>query len=655
MSSGEVSQLLQKAKSSKLVESWDDDFECESDALFRSSLSSTNSSQDGPISIVGESQFTRKSKTHSNSQAFRNGSKLSTNEYLNSFREEDDDDNSHDMTSQTIRDTTNKLSKLALQTPSPKKPAYNMGTITKSNEESTTLTKRQKGSVRNNNSLQKWSEDLEGGIDDSEFNVSMTPTYQNTYFKTNEVATLRARQKEGNDISSESSIVKGTFFQPPSRSFSKSSPTKQVEQPSITHLQRRRSKKASSNSNLIPEEDFESGFEDEDLNQIDTSNISKFSNSASAPPPLLPSNQHPSYWEEDSLTGDNTNSTRRDSLFSHTTSTNTESEVDGEDFFDGVVLPDTPIDFKLALKMRQQEAAREEQNQHLPNRKVSGSSKYDTVKSNHSSISDDYAYDAAEEADDEMDILKGFEISGDDDDGFLIKSNTLHNNVKIKNAGPSINKRSALANSPTKKQRFPQSTIPSRNFSSLSPSKMDRLRSKKSMPVLRSQKTVSADYTFGTQKSLQEQLSMLDEERLRKQEDEIVFLRNRHSSNGKPSPQVSTRKASNPLRHYQSMMSLNEGVPLESSTPKPHQTSSPKSKPSTRFSKAHTGKILGDGTELDDLEDLSVDVDQELSFTVKPVANSKTVGRHRNNMTIGHIMLSKFKFIFIYYLMRFTY
>lgn len=626
--------LLQKAGAKKEIQRWDSDFDCDDDAIFRSSVSSASSaesrvfsSESAPLSI--------------DQGAFRKGSRLPTKDYLSSFREGDTDDVGFTSSTPTITATTRKFNQLVMK---PHSESDTLRSPRKTSSQHSTI--KQPGTL-GSKSLRKWSEDLDGDFGDSGFELGKTGTYR--YRHNND--TIRAAP--ASKAETESSIVKGTFFRPPSEVFATPTETKVpiTTLGTVTHLQRRLTKKKQKQEAPQVEDDFEDGFGD-DL-ELDASNLNKFTSNSANPDASL--------WDDE--INDFESGSRLDSmsssLFSHAPSATTASEIDGEDFLDGVILPDSQIDFKKALKERQQAAAEAEEEQeqeqeqeqeeeeaiHLNQSKHNTlGSKFNQAASSSSDFSlhrDDFD-EAAEDADDEMDFFQDFELNNGD---FIINNNTLHRNVKLKGERHEAPQKDPKP-SPRKRLGMMMNmngSTPNLNISSptKSPtraaSSVDRIRAKQSLPVLRPRATPI----------LQHQMSMVGEDTF------IEQTRQRSSGNEVPAGAASLSYARK--QYLQQQKQSQDSTPRKSSLAKKSRSPMKKSaiisftastspnKQSFRFSRARTGKVLGDGTELDDFDDLPVDISQEMSFTVTPIASSKTIGRHHHHPTIiNRISLSKY-------------
>lgn len=539
-----ANDLLQKASTRKTTDNWDADFDCESDTLFRSSVSSA-SSADSAISSRSALDF-------ADAQSFKatRASHKSTADLLSAFREDDEDDfgintqkldnkfskmkiTQHESFLQDLKDLDDE-SFTMLNSNTTLKPGQLSAIPIPSNVPASALTG---GSIRRLGSKKQpatedWSQEF------------ATPKKQDQQaFFDQSVATIKAKQYKSG-LARNNSLIKGTFFDPPSQT---PSPTKRKSRPKVQ------------------EEDFSEGFDGNAFGCLDAGNLHKFQ-TQTAPGEEEDIDQ---IWGEESvggLTGSSVRELGNTSIFSSSTASNTESEVEGEDFLDGLVLPEETVDFDELLKTHHQQA-KERELLEAP------SGKYDSIGSNdsaHLSIPEEGS----------MDFLDGFDLGK----GEIIKdaAKTLHRNVKIKGDGA---KRSS---SPTKYKRVGFGNgLESPGFNRMGNAQppstilMEKLRTKKSMPALRGNPMPQ---------SSNEAIKMAEKQR-------------------KPMPQILEqpkrgRVVSSGVRSVQSLSNLKEN-------PVP-------SKPRSRFSKARTGKIIGDGTELDSFGDLPTNPTHEISYTVRP-------------------------------------
>lgn len=539
-----ANDLLQKASTCKRTDNWDADFDCESDTLFRSSVSSASS--------AGSAISSRSALEFADTQSFKTtrASHKSTADLLSAFREDDEDDfgintqkldtkfskmkvNQHESFLQDLKDLDDE-SFTMLNSNTTLKPGQLSGIPIPSNVPASALTG---GSIRRLGSKKQpqaddWSE---------EFATPKKQDQQEFFDET--VATIKAKQYKSG-LARNNSLIKGTFFDPPSQA---SSPTKRKSRPKIE------------------EEDFSEGFDGNAFGSLNAGNLHKFQ-TQNAP---VEEEDIDQIWGEESvggLTGSSYRESGNTSIFSSSTTSNTESELEGEDFLDGLVLPEETVNFDDLLKKHHEEAKERE-------RLEAPSGKYDSIGSNdsaHLSIPEDGS----------MDFLDGFDLG----QGEIIKeaAGTLHRNVKIKGNG------TKRTSSPSKSKRVGFGNVPDGpgfnrmgNVQPPSTIRMEKLRTKKSMPALRSNPLPT---------SSNEAIKMAERQR-------------------KPMPQILEqpkrgRVVSSGVRSVQSLSNLKE-------KPVPP-------KPRSRFSKARTGKIIGDGTELDSFEDLPTNPTHEISYTVRP-------------------------------------
>lgn len=576
-----VNELLQKAAStSKPTDNWDADFDCESDTLFRSSVSSSGSTS----SLHSSSSFGSKDKntpvlTSAGTFATTRASHRSTADLLDAFRETDDEDGfeggqtqklpkrfenihlSNERFLKDLEDIDDNSLTLNSRNATPKSA---ISTPNKVNASALTG-----GTIRRLGKKKLVADDVEDWTEDFSTPKKRLDDYEDT------TATIKAKQYRSG-LARNNSLIKGTFFDPPSQS---NSPTK-------SRIQRQPK---------FEEEDFADGFDGDALGEVDAVLLQKFQTKQQNLPEQLPEEEDLDIIFEEEIGSGATSSSLRESgnssIFSNSTASNTESEVDGEDFLDGLILPDN-ANFHALLK-RHNEEAKERERQENPG-------KFDSIGSNesgHLSIPDGT----------ELDFLDGFEIGG----GELIKGDTmdtLHRNVKIKgkdgmtkrSGSPSKRKRVGFGNVPDLRTSSSASQGFNRMGSVQPPStiRMEKLRAKKSMPALRSQRLPLTV----------ENVKLASLASLPASSNDAIELVQRAKKPMAPVPECEPKRVvSSGLRSVQSLSNL-----------KPE----PRAKPRSRFSKAHTGKIIGDGTELDSFADLPTNANQEISFTVRPAGKT---------------------------------
>uniref|UniRef100_A0A060TGX6 ARAD1D34408p n=1 Tax=Blastobotrys adeninivorans TaxID=409370 RepID=A0A060TGX6_BLAAD len=286
-------------------------------------------------------------------------------------------------------------------------------------------------------------------------------------------------------------------------------------------------------------------------------------------------------WGEESL-GVRPDSRLSDFSSSSYSMDESESEA-GEDFLTGLQVPDHNMSFAQILENKRRQAleiAEKEQEQLLQGRK------YDTIRSNGSanSVPDNI------EADEDMDFFDGIEVN----DGRLAAPRDAHRNVVVKNSirrgggiPPSRSANSVQFASASAEHRYPRTAQSSANLRSHTVSRapsvsqgMSTIRNKASMPVLKPDSSAS----FGG-------------------------LASRSPPKRRPSGAISSSGApGGTLRSVNSIAT----IPQNSNT-------SPRKKESRlKFSRAKTGRLYGDGTELDLLDDLPTSIEREKSYTVTP-------------------------------------
>lgn len=604
--------LLQKAR--KDVPSWDTDFECDDDAIFRSSRGSAGSPTKDGIRVSSQV-----SDRQQHGQ-YRNGSSMPTIEYLNMFRETDDEDIGFSSS------TTRKFNQLGLddntittETINPTttvKSTKNINTINTSTTITPTMTPR--AAKQNQDILKLWSDDPSDTFGDGNFDDG-TPTYK--FHESNETFESPAK-----DSLNHLEITQGTFFTPPQESAARPAtnnvfaPNTNIEnsirQPYLNSklITKRFSKPTKQNH--VEEEDLEFGFQDDDLTRIDTSNLKKFTGSSMAL-------ENSTVWDDELMSKEN--SSRRNSttsLFSHPPSATTESEIDGEDFFEGLVLPES-IDFTKVLKARQLAAAwaQEAESRELKSRSKGSTTEFLLYKPD---LDDQQSeLNGPNGKEEEQDFFRDFDL---EDGNFVINNNTLHQNVKRRDTSlvdqPAINKKQLglVPNNESTPNLASNRTIAplmmTRAVSGATvASSSRRVSSKQPLPIPRPLTAFSKRPSINI--------------------DDIPNI----PKSRKPYIQISPEE---PM--IRSRRSLKAGFSI------PSLLNNSKEKYGYRFSKARTGKVLGDGSELDQFEDLPVDLSQESSITVAPVASSKTLGRHHHSsgISVNRVSLSMLFFFFAF-------
>jgi hypothetical protein len=332
--------------------------------------------------------------------------------------------------------------------------------------------------------------------------------------------------------------------------------------------------------------------------------------------------------ELDELGGIRTSS-RLSTTSSYSTSTYEESDTGGEgnDFFSGfdeMLKNQTAVDLQARLRLRQQEmedlAKREQE-------LLTAGKRYDTVKSGGSVNSVKFVEQTADN--DEDDLLEGFDVSEDVDAAF---ANTINKNIVLRQHGSSAR---PMPRSPSKRgQKHPlQASSSSRNLrrSASRPFEVPTssgsnpgLRIKQSMPALRQPGGPAND------------LSNI--QKLRR-----ITSRQQHISTSQSSSAISSRASgdqavdshtpylppqvpSSRLRNVQSMHNLAQAKPSQSGG-------------AHRNVRLKTKNIYGDGSELDLLDELTINPSRERKYTIAPRSKS---GHRANDTTVTHRPLEEY-------------
>lgn len=309
-------------------------------------------------------------------------------------------------------------------------------------------------------------------------------------------------------------------------------------------------------------------------------------------------------------------SSRLSTASSYSTSTYEESDTggDGNDFFSGfdeMLKNQTAIDLQNRLKMRQRELedlARREQEL------LASGKKYDTVRSSGSVNSVKFAEQVADE--DEEDLLDGFDVGDNVDEAF---AHTVNRNIIVRqrNSRPrSPSKRSdkkpPLQTSASAKNLRRVASRPLDSSSSTSNAPTPALRIKQSMPVLRPQQSM-APSAPSNQISMQKLRRTTPRQHIppsqstsaisgRVSGDHTIDL-----GSGSSSSSFSPTKKSGSggrLRNVQSMANMQQP-----SAARQHPTSPQKGRLRTKY-------VYGDGSELDLLDDLTINPAKERMYTV---------------------------------------
>lgn len=574
--SSAVNELLTKASTLKraTTENWDADFEGETDNLFRSSISSTNSNiDDQDVLLQPQPHFVYSNRRNA----------ISTEDFLSTFKEDEEDDGFELNNSDSKKLLASKLGRLSIRRKS----------NTDEYERSSTLRREStfnRQSILHSMDFEDWSEEFrETNIKTPQplarrqFSVSNSINNHNyhtigtsTDFEyNNDFPTIKA-PKPALNLRRNDSIIKGTFFDPPSSHHTPSGSPKKYN--SLKN-------KKKTEAELREETEFVHGFDGDAFSNIDSQPLQKFKTGSRTSSRCMPEEELPEeLWGEETVS--NITNNPNTSLFS--AQSTAESEM-SEDFLEGLVLPtDEKIDFGSRLE-KQQHAIQEREkfNSVTSDTLNMHSGRFDSVGSNESK----YLFD------DKDDFLEGFELKTGD----LLKYQSMpHKNIQFNKSSP---KRVGFNNSPA----TPSSTINSSPMVRTSnkitirpPStiKNDKVRSKISLPSLPARHSFS-----GTSMPLPTQMPESSNEAC-----EIVRERQ-----FKMRWQQQQMKQQHKLRRVTSAQFRTQHNSITSISEIP---STPKNQ-SQRFSKARTGKIIGDGTELDLFDDLPTSASQEMSFTMK--------------------------------------
>lgn len=640
-----VNELLHKASTlKKSPDNWDADFDCESDTLFRSSVSSESSASSSSSSHLNSTPQLPSTSTFTSIRA----SHKSTADFLDSFREIDEGENDIEPT----RQLSGKFNRMSLNNNNSKSkvqlrnrdnndflnnfeegsfPNDHHATIKSALQDGIPLprnvspsafaggTIRRLGSKPRKQVLpdtEDWSEEFSVSPEalSTPKPLKQQPTFDSDDFIYNDetLATIKAKQPTQSKLARNNSLIQGTFFDPPSQL---TSPTK------YRSLRR----KAPESQPMFDEEDFADGFEGDAFGKVNLAPLQKFKTQHIG----LATEEEDidKIWGDESvggLTGGSSlHESGNSSIFSSSTASNTESEVEGEDFLEGLVFPeDEMLDFDGILKRNQQEAKERERLEIMDTQASREDGKFDSIGSNDSGH---LLIDHRAGANDEMDFLDGFELGGEE----LLKGETLgtlHRNVKIKsqddknggrNPSPSkLRKRVGFGNVPDLAH---QSSSTSKGFNKMgnvqppSTIRMEKLRTKKSMPALRSQNSTLPA-------SSNDAIEMAKTRRNERKHQLSQLSECNESPSLSGSPKKRGRIVSSGVRSVQSLSNLRDPEEIRTRRPSP-------TKRRSQFSKARTGKIIGDGTELDSFDDLPTNATQEMSFTARPTSG-KTIKQH---------------------------
>jgi len=575
--SSAVNELLTKASTLKraTTENWDDDFADEADNLFRSSISSTNSRpNDQELLLQPQPHFVYSNRRNA----------ISTEDFLSTFKEDDEDDDFDFNNSESKKFLASKLNKLSIR----RKSTSHNSSIDDT-ERSSTL-KRGNPPPSTLQDLEDWSEEFGDAnmktpqtFSKRQPSVSHTGNYN--YHTTgssldfdynNDIPTIKAT-KQALNLRRNDSIIKGTFFDPPSSHHTPSASPKKYNS-----LKRKKKTEAE----LREENEFAYGFDGDAFSQIDAQPLQRFKTGSRTSSRTVPEEELPEeLWGEESVS--NVTNNHNTSLFSAPSTT--ESEM-SEDFLEGVVLPaDERIDFGSRLE-KQQHAIQEREkfNSVTSDTLNMHSNKFGSVGSDESR----YSFD------DKDDFLEGFELKTGD----LLKYQSMpHRNIQFNKSSPKrMGFNHALATPSSTIHTSPMvrnlNKIPMRPPSTI---KNDKVRTKMSLPSFPAKHSFSGSSMALLPTPMPEssnEACELVRERQFKMRRQQQQMRQQHQLRRVTSAQFRTQR--------NSINSISE----ISSIPQ-HRTQ--------RFSKARTGKVLGDGSELDLFDDLPTSASQEMSFTTK--------------------------------------
>ncbi|KAF5094740.1 hypothetical protein D0Z00_003405 [Geotrichum galactomycetum] len=575
--SSAVNELLTKATTLKraTTENWDADFEDEADNLFRSSISSTNSRpNDQELLLQPQPHFVYSNRRNA----------ISTEDFLSTFKEDDEDDDFDFNNSESKKLLASKLNKLSIRR---KSTSHNSNFDDA--ERSSTL---KRGDVFQSTlqNLDDWSEEFgEANMKTpqpfSKRQSSISHTSNHNYHTTgssldfhynNEISTIKAA-KQALNLRRNDSIIKGTFFDPPS-----SHPTPSASPKKYKSLKRKKKTEAE----LREENEFAHGFDGDAFSQIDAQPLQRFKTGSRTSSRTVPEEELPEeLWGEESVS--NVTNNPNTSLFSAPSTT--ESEM-SEDFLEGVVLPaGERIDFGSRLEKQQHAIQEREKFNSITSDTLNmHSRKFDSVGSNESR----YSFD------DKDDFLEGFELKTGD----LLKYQSVpHRNIQFNKSSPKrVGFNHALAT--------PSSTIHSspmvRNLNKVpmrppNTIKNDKVRTKMSLPSFPAKHSFSGSSMALSPTPMPESSNEACELVRERQ-----FKMRRQQQQLKQQQQLRRVTSAQFRTQHNSINSISE----ISSTPK-HRTQ--------RFSRARTGKVLGDGSELDLFDDLPTSASQEMTFTAK--------------------------------------
>ncbi|CAN6637659.1 hypothetical protein TRVA0_016S01838 [Trichomonascus vanleenenianus] len=287
-------------------------------------------------------------------------------------------------------------------------------------------------------------------------------------------------------------------------------------------------------------------------------------------------------WEDTRASSRMSEASASSSIFSSGTNSTTfdESEMDGEDFLDGVELPDTVIDFKTVLERKKHDALQTAE--HEEELLLQGK-KYDTIntiKSNGSgnSVNSNPEVFQANEDEFDLDFFDGIDVEED-----FVAAMPHHRNVVVK-----YPRQKSLATPTAQAEaRKKQQPLPPR-----------RLQQKKSMPSLR------PDSSQMPERAIKPRVSS----------SSGAFLRRKSGVNDQYRLNLRTIQSLSQMEQEDSSAARGTRGALRSPivVRKPSRESKP------RYARPKKGKVFGDGTELDLFDELPTDITSEKTFTVTP-------------------------------------
>lgn len=443
--------------------------------------------------------------------------------------------------------------------------------------------------------LDDWSEEFPLDIGIPEHSQNLQVMGQGAFrYNCERVATIRARKYDSN-FTSDDSIIKGTFFDPPSGTIS---PTQRSLKRKIEDLPK------------FEEDCFEDGFEMDIFCQVDAEKLLKFQTKQNGP---AEETLDKILGEETMCTSAAEHSKQVISSSMLSGCTNIEIDLDS-DLLDGLVLPDTAIDFRMSLKRQREKFSEKAQLEIQTLRRESKETK--KIMKSHFDLS------STKDGADEVDFLDGFEL----EKGDILQigsKNMLHHNVKFQRRKNSRNQLSSLPskfikNIGSKSTRDTASRRTSTNSIIESPGIIQPVSSvrtlglsvKKSMPLLRRNNIVTTLAFSGSSNGKIRRLSKTSATSEEKtQEGLFQGLASTEPLNG--SPKKRTKIESLNMQSAQSFTNIEDTEKKSTRWELPFQ-------PEWSGSNDCKKKVIGDGTELDFLEDSPTKKLQAPSSMIQP-------------------------------------